>query len=453
MSKLVVASYRVSDAERRYVQRKIALIRAMLKRCAKLRDELAALEPVSGENWSETLAKYKFFETTDIYQFTEEHNRLEEGLPEIMADLEKALAEARAKRTRLELTAATLLALGATPQEKALLATLETQSSKLYADRYADAWTKVEAILKKRLDTPLTGPDNAVASAEQLALARELLPVHDSTSIRDTLKGVPVEPSSDAQRIQRLTDQIAGLDASLGSFDDLITRLRTASTAAASQRPLLITSIELEAQERVGAARRKREIGQIVVDGMSWLAPFNSLTAEEYRRRLEAAGQTDDVPAARILRDEAKAWAEAEAKREDGIKVRAALISELQNLGYELNIQNSGWAEGSRITAARPSEPNYDIELSAAPGGVVQSKVRAYAHAGRSSGINRRDVEVEQSWCDDLAKLNKQLSERGIEGKILREDGPGSSAQVPLEARALQNVEGSRLHQRVLKHQ
>jgi len=435
MSKLVVASYRVSDEDRRYVQRKIALIRAMLKRCAKLQEDIAKLEPMTGENWRETLANYKLFEKTDVWQFTEEHNRLEEGLPEIIAGLEKALADARAKRTRLELTAATLLALGATAEEKALLAPLETQSGTLYADRYADAWTKVEAILQKRLHTPLAENTEAKASAEQLALARELLPPGDGTRVTDVVKPIAPELSPDAFRIQRLAGQIAALDPALGNFDDLLQRLRAASTAASHQRPLLIASVELEAQERLVAARRKREVRDVVDDALSWLAPFASLTADNQRRRLHEAALKDDVSATRLLRDEVQAWAEAEAKREDGIKVRAALVSELQNLGYEVNVQNSGWVEGARITAIRPNEPNYDVELSAAPGSVVQSKVRAYAHAGRSTGVNRRDVEVEQGWCDDLAKLNKRLAERGIVNSVVRDDSPGSSVQQPLPAR------------------
>lgn len=450
MSKLVVASYRVSEEERRWVQRKIALIRAMLKRCAQLREELAVLEPVSGENWRETLAKYKLFEITNVWQFTEEHNRLEEGLPQMLADLEKALADARAKRTRLELTAATLLALGVTAEEKALLAPLETQSASLYADRYADAWGKVEAMLKKRLDTPLADSGEAKATTEQLALARELLPQGDSNKVSDMVKPVAAEPSPDALRIQKLTDQIAALDPVLGTYDDLIQRLRSAATAAAHQRPLLIASIELEAQERLGAVRRKKEVRDVADEALSWLAPFSSLTADNLRRRIEDVGQKDDVGAVRLLREEVKAWAEAEAQREDGVKVRTALVAELQNLGYEVNVQGSAWSEGERITAIRPNEPNYDVQLSAAPGGVIQSKVRAYAHAGRSSGVNRRDVEVEQSWCDDLAKLNKQLAERGIEGEILREDGPGSSAQVPLEGRATTDIEGRLSQQRVI---
>jgi hypothetical protein len=106
-------------------------------------------------------------------------------------------------------------------------------------------------------------------------------------------------------------------------------------------------------------------------------------------------------------------------------------------------VQAQAWTEGSRITASRPNDPNYDVQLSAVPGGQVQSKVRAYDHAGRSAGLNRRDVEVEQGWCDDLATLNKQLAERGIGAEILREDGPGTAAQIPLPARNERDVSES----------
>jgi hypothetical protein len=50
----------------------------------------------------------------------------------------------------------------------------------------------------------------------------------------------------------------------------------------------------------------------------------------------------------------------------------------------------------------KPEEPNYDIQLAAASDGRIQSKVRAYAHSGRSPGINMRDLEVEGNWCADL---------------------------------------------------
>lgn len=437
MSKLVWVNYRVSDAERREVLRKIALIRATLKRCAALRDELAKLEPVAGEDWTKTLAQYDEFEKANIVEFTDVHNRLEDALPGVVEQLEKTLGEARARRTRLELTAASLAALGASPEEKAILGSLDARTATLYADKYAVAAAQVEAMLRKRLDTPLVDPGEAAPSADQLALAAELLAASGlaTTVPLPTPKNSTSRETSDAARINKLAAQIGGLDSSLASFDDLLIRLRELPAADPGQRALLIDSIELAAGERLAAARRKREVGEIIEDGNAWLAPFASMSADEHRRKLFEAANTGDPTAARAARDDAKTWAEAEARRMDGARIRAAMIAELQGLGYEVNVQGGEWAEGTRVTAVRPNEPNYDVQLSAIPGGQVQSKVRAYDHAGRGSGVNRRDVEVEQSWCNDLAKLNKLLAERGIGAEVLREDGPGTAAQVPLPAR------------------
>ena len=213
-------------------------------------------------------------------------------------------------------------------------------------------------------------------------------------------------------------------------------RLRELPGTDAARRALLIESIELAAGERLAAARRSREVSAIIDDGRAWLSPFTSMSADEHRRKLDAAAAVGEPAAARTARDEAKKWAEDEARRQDGARIRAALVSELQGLGYEVDVQGPEWTDGTRITVARPSEPNYDVQLSAIAGGQVQSKVRSYDHAGRSAGVNRRDVEVEQNWCDDLAKLNKLLAERGIGAEILREDGPGTAAQVPLKARS-----------------
>lgn len=437
MSKLVVASYRVSDAERREVQRKIALIRATLKRLAALRDELARLEPVAEEDWANTLAQYDAFEKDDVFQFTGVHNRLEDALPGVAEKLEKALGEARAKRTRLELTAATLMALGASPEEKAVLGALDARSATLYADAYKTAAARVEAILRKRLDTPLNAPDEAGLTSAQLALAAELL-AGSGPSETPSIPGAPAKlerHSPDAARINKLVAQIGGLDTTLASFDDLLEQLRQIPAIAPAQRALLIDSIEIAAGQRLNDARRKREVRNTIDDGLASLAPFASLTADEHRRRLEVALAADNLDTARSVREEALKWAKEEAHRQDGARVRAALVAELQGLGYEVNVQAEAWNEGRSITAARPNEPNYDVQLGAAPGGKIQSKVRAYDHAGRSAGVNRRDVEVEQSWCDDLARLNKLLAERGIGSDILREDGPGTTAQVPLPTR------------------
>ncbi|AGK58684.1 hypothetical protein HYPDE_35063 [Hyphomicrobium denitrificans 1NES1] len=452
MSKLVWVNYKISDAEERETRRKIALIRSMLERCARLQQELAKLEPVAGENWSEMLNRYrKLVDANKWNDFVDDYNRLYDELPEVERRLEKELTEAKSKRLRLELTAATLLASAATTSERMELEAISKRADGLYAGKFQEAQAKIEQIIRQRIKTPLDVADPALTN-DQIALARDLLAASPTGSSTVLTKGGLGEPGqapygADAMdaatppgRIIQLSEKLSRLDSDLVSVSDLVARLQELPAKSLTERDLLIDSIELEAQDRLNMAKRKREIDAVIDNGLAWLTPFQSLSAETLRERLTVAASGGDLAAARSASDDARAWAEAEGKRRDGERIRSVLLSELQELGYEVNLQGSAWDEGSRITIQKPSEPNYDVQLSAAPGGAIQSKVRAYDHLGRSSGVNRRDVEVEQGWCDELARVNKLLAQRGLIAEIVHQEGPGSSEQKPLPARTERDV-------------
>ena len=98
MSKLVLVYYRISDAQERETRRKIALLRAMLERCARLQRDLAKFESVGGENWSETLARYRTLVNASKWgDFVDDYNRLYDELPRVERQLEKELTEAKAR--------------------------------------------------------------------------------------------------------------------------------------------------------------------------------------------------------------------------------------------------------------------------------------------------------------------------------------------------------------------
>ena len=463
MSKLVLVNYRISEAQERELRRKIELIRAMLARCARLQQELQALEPVTGEYWADTLARYqKLVDKNQWREFVGDYNRLYDELPAVVRQLEAAVAEAKAKRLRLELTAATLMAADTTAAERAELSSIASSAAGLYSDRFADAREKVEKLMRRHLDTPLDTAQPQITK-DQLALARELLAAMPAAANSQAAQGGLGEPpqmgfnyDTDAPRprktgrIEKLTGILSQIDPALAPVEDLLARLRQMAAGQSGEHALLLNSIELEAQERLAAARRRRELQAIVDDSMAWLSPFQSLSAEHLRERLYAALAAADFAAARATADEARAWAEAEGKRQDGERVRAVLLRELQELGYEVNLQGPAWEEGASITIQKPSEPNYDVQIGAAPGGAVQSKVRAYDHPGRSPGINRRDVEVEQSWCEDLARLNRALIGCGVIGEIAHVERPGSSEQKPLPAKAGRHVEVEKLTEKQL---
>lgn len=447
MSKLVFVNYRISDAEERETRRKIALIRSMLERCARLRAELAALEPIAGENWEETLSRYrKFVDANRWNEFVDDYNRLYDELPDVVRRLEKELSDAKAKRLRLELSAATLLASTEATGDRKELEAIAGKAGSLFGESFQEAQSKIEKLVRDRLATSLTVSSPEMTD-DQMALARDLLAASRAEARttkantgfeeadQESYAAGSAEIAAVSGRVIPLSEKLARLQSDRVSVDDLIARLRDIPAKAISERGLLIDSIELVAQERLDVAKRKREIESLIDEGLAWLTPFQSLSADSLRKRLATVAESDDVMAARSVSTEARTWAEAEGKRQDGERIRSLLLNELNELGYEVNLQGAVWDESSRITISKPFEPNYDVQLSAGPGGAIQSKVRAYDHPGRSAGINRRDVEAEQGWCDDLARLNKLLAERGLTAEIVHEDGPGTSAQQPLPAR------------------
>jgi hypothetical protein len=108
-----------------------------------------------------------------------------------------------------------------------------------------------------------------------------------------------------------------------------------------------------------------------------------------------------DAEAIRTVVSRAKDHAEQLAAQQDAERARNPILEELQELGYEVHLQAEGWELGKRIAVRKPDEPNYDVQLAAISDGRIQSKVRAYAHSGRSTDTNKRDAEVEGNWCAD----------------------------------------------------
>jgi hypothetical protein len=235
---------------------------------------------------------------------------------------------------------------------------------------------------------------------------------------------------ADRDRIGRLIAKLSALDEDVGAYID---RLRCiALEKDASTRAMQLDSLMIEVSEREARRRAAHDLPRLTGEALAELSPFDGPAVEALRERSREA---TDVGQARALFDEARGLASAEAKRRDGALARAALLKGLSELGYELRLQGAAWDEGTQLEIQRPGEPNYDVQLSAPPNGRIQSKVRAYAHAGRSEGVNRRDVEVEQSWCDDLRALNALMPAEGFAAEIVHEEGPGSAAQKPLPPR------------------
>ena len=435
MSKLAIYHYRLpTQQERRAALQKIALVRQMLQRCAALREALQQFEHVEGEELSQTLARYDQAVSEQRWDdFVEDYNRLYDSLPALEKRLEQQLAAAKGRRLRLELSALTLAG-DAAGEDKAMLDAIARGARTMRGDALDAADAKIEAILARRLNAASGAPADAV-SAAQSELARKLMHPDAPSSERIGAAGRQgPEPQAAAEadraRIERLIAQLSALDEDAAQYVDRV--LAVARETDASTRAMQLDSLMIEVSQREAGRRAARDLSRLTGEALAELTPFDSPAVDTLRERLRDAA---DLGQARALFDEAHALASAEAKRRDGALARAAMLKALGGLGYELRLEGEGWPEGTQLEIQRPGDPNYDVQLSAPPNGRIQSKVRAYAHAGRGEGVNRRDVEVEQSWCDDLRSLNTLMQAEGFAAEIVHEEGPGSTEQKPLQPR------------------
>jgi hypothetical protein len=430
MSKLVVSHYRIPSAEeQRATQRKIALIRQMLQRCMALREALERFESVEGESLAEIMQRYDEAIVERRWEdFTGNYNRLYDSLPELEKQLEKRVAAARGRRLRLELTALTLANDTADVESKAVLETLARQVKAMRTQSLDTAAAQIETLLMQSLGRAPETAGPAVTQT-QLELARALM--HPDAAVPGQIGGGRSKPQggpdSDHSRIDRLIGTLSALDDDVAAYVERARRI--AAEKDAGRRAIQLDSLIIEVSEHEARRRTARDLGRFIGEALAELDPFDGPSVENLRGRLHGAREVGD---ARRLLEEARTIAAVEARSRDGALARDAMMRGLRALGYDLRLQGTAWEEGARIEIMRSDEPNYDIQLSAPPNGRIQSKVRAYSHAGRSDGVNRRDVEVEQGWCDDLRKLNAMMQAQGFATDIEHEEGPGTAAQKPL---------------------
>ena len=170
------------------------------------------------------------------------------------------------------------MAADTTAAERAELSSIASSAAGLYSDRFADAREKVEKLMRRHLDTPLDTAQPQITK-DQLALARELLVAMPAAANSEAAQGGLGEPpqmgfnyDTDAPRprktgrIEKLTEILSQIDPALAPVEYFLARLRQMAAGQSGEHALLLDSIELEAQERLAAARRRRELQAIVDD-------------------------------------------------------------------------------------------------------------------------------------------------------------------------------------------
>lgn len=432
MSRMTITRYRDLEAERRRAeQREILRIRKELQRCLQLERDLVALEDVQTGEYAQLLTRLDAMQGA-VSQAVSSGERRQwlERLPNDAQRLERAIAAAHERRIQLEFVALSL-ARGADVEIRRTLEDYARRARRANRDEFSSLRRAVETIVTSRIteNRPAVG---RMQSEESLKLAAALI-----LSVPSVEHQAPLQPANQAEpKIKKLIADIAALGFEAGN---LLARAQGLLSVEDERGfDLKLDSLMIEVSELSIAARKRRELRAEMDSAEEALAPFDDPSSTAIKARLGELGSTVNADAIRMAILDAKKHAEQIAAQQDAERARNAILEGLQELGYEVRLQGDVWGPGERIAVQKPEEPNYDVQLAAAPDGRVQSKVRAYAHSGRSPGINNRDHEIEGNWCTDLKTLNARLLAAGIEARLDHEDAPGSAVQVPIERSSIE---------------
>jgi hypothetical protein len=428
MSRMTVTRYRDLEAERqREAQREIKRFRRELQRCMRLERELAKLQAVEPGKYPKLLLRLDSSQEA-IAQAAPSSERRQwlERVTNDAARMQQAIIVAHERRMHLEFAALTLVR-GADAETRKKLERCARRARGAKRDEFSALQQEFEAITTRRLSEAQT-TSRGPSDVESIKLATALMrPISDPILLSKSQGANEIE-----EKVRTLIGDLAalGTEANSDSLLDRAEKLLSMSGDPGFQ--LKLDSLMIDASELSAESRRRKEMRKTIELAEEALEPFDDPSSTALKARLAGLESSNDSSGIQATVSDAMKHAEQISQRHDAERARSAILDSLRDLGYEVHLQVEGWQPGDRIAAHKPDEPNYDVQLAAAADGRVQSRVRAYAHPGRSSGINRRDREVEENWCSDLKSLNGRLLALGIEARVEMEEAPGTAEQVPI---------------------
>ena len=273
-----------------------------------------------------------------------------------------------------------------------------------------------------------------IAVTENARRLRELAATYADPEASEATQSLPsVAKDPDELRLDRCWSLLGELEADdpAASIEGWKQKARTTSTAALSERGLLLDSLVLELTTHIRAQRAHNAAKAAVEAALVEIEPLSSPDAEDWRTKLRAALEQPILTAeSQTLAESARTWLAQENAREDTREQRVAVLRALAELGYEVREgMVAAWTEQGRVVVHKPNEPLYGVEFSApATGNAFQTRVVA---AGEQTRTNQRDREVEETWCSEFARLRAILAEDGFETNLAKAHEPGA---IPIKA-------------------
>ena len=297
-------------------------------------------------------------------------------------------------------------------------------------------WVNEEAVQRalSRANAALYAKEDSAPSERQQDLARALGANGEATSAADLLRNA--EGSLLDPRVTRIASQIADLAGIgevevAGAFGSRLDKVHQAETAGdMRQKELLLTSLEVDVAPAVRKAQQVNALRRDIGVELATAQATNDLEAcSKDLREAEAALQRGEADSARLHIDRAKTLRLERRKQRAAQSSRAAILDGLKELGYEVREgMATQWAEEKQLVVRHAAKPGVALELAGTlDGGRLQARMVALRGSARDP---HADKQTEEKWCSELDSLQKYVSGRGGEIKIVKAVAAGA---VPLK--------------------
>jgi len=351
-------------------------------------------------------------------RFTELQKQVPAEIAYLKGDNERRLAEAasRAASARLYGSRLTTMAhqmlersaIGKKPLSDQLKRDLEAIVQSKGVDREGAEKVLAEALASRAVGaTPTLTP-------EQLALAERLRGQEKSRSLEEWLQDTLPEADAVSLKTDKAIEELS-LVAGEEEAAPLLARYRsTMAEPAGRRRQMLSDTLMLEVGNALASAKARAETMRTLELRAASLSTIDTPQARELTQRAFKVLSARDATAADVLTKQISAVVEQERKVLAAKAQRAAVVSALKELGYEVRegMETAAPLDG-KVILRRAANTEMGVEVAGIhAGGRVQFRPIRFGPA-TSVGDTRRDRDIETLWCSDFDHLKRQISGSG----------------------------------------
>lgn len=317
-----------------------------------------------------------------------------------------AAALSREKASRRRHAAATLLKeleRRASNKDADLLTSLKSIAAQAKPSEAADT------VLSRAAASMVSDAPPAQLTDVQRALAQSLQSARDAGAGSTARWTASFEQDRRIAQLQRQLAQIEVLrDGDAAEAFSLRLGQLELETAGAG-RDMRLDALVLDVAAAVASLKRDVEA---LEKASQMMAEVDALAAAELsgaRQRLaDALGRRDASAATSAMEEAATALAQARQQLAAEAR-RAAILTGLASLGYEVNeTMSTSWAQDGRVVLRKDAADQHGVEVASAPD-AQRLQVRAVTFSANSTLAS--NLAAEQTWCGDFTKLQGLLKQ------------------------------------------